>query len=110
MATGAEVIPRVFYTSTAHRINIIVYSDSDRETRKDISGSTIQLLVRDLSGTLRTYTATIDDTGADDDNRGRCHVQLDSLYHTDPGSADAQLLEDSVPIQDYVLTFREKLS
>lgn len=110
MATGAIVVPKVLFTGTAHRINIIVYSDSDWETRKDISGAAIKLLVKDTGGTLRTYTATVDDTGADDGNRGRAHVQLNSLYHTDAGDADAQLLEDDVPIQDYVLTFREKLS
>ncbi len=110
MARGAVKVPRVLYTSTAHRIGIIIYEDEDHETRKDISGSTVQLLLRDLGGTLRTYTATIDDTGADDDDRGRAHVDLNATYHTDAGAATAQLVEDGIPLEEYLVTFRTKLS
>jgi hypothetical protein len=105
MARAAVTIPRVLYTGTAHRINIVIYSDSDRQTRKDITGETIQLLVKDLGGTLRTYTATID-SAAD----GEAHAQLNSLNHTTAGAADAELVEDGVPIESYSLTFQEKLS
>lgn len=104
MVIGVTVVPKPLFTNTAHRVELVFWSDAAMKTRKDISGETILVLIED-GVAVRSYTATID-VGAD----GEAHIDLTATDHDDAGTVDCQVHEDGVPKSQFTLTFRTKMS
>jgi len=104
MATGVEVIAKPLFTNSAHRIDLVFWTDEEKKTRKDITGETIIVLIED-GANVRSYTVTHD---VDADGEG--HINLSASDHDDAGTVAAQVHEDGVPKAELELTFRTKMA
>lgn len=93
--------------STNH--NIMIQVNAGPNDPKDLTGITVLLLVRDLGGTVRSYTGVNQDQAVAA-TKGKSLVTIVGSNHTTVGDADEQVHIDGILRARYVQEFVEKLS
>lgn len=105
MATAAIPVPTPLWTSEDARIDLSLFTDRQRKVSPaNASGSAIRLVLEAPSGATVSYAATGISASV-----GTFYVNLTGTNHTEAGNWNAQLRQDGITKQDYVIEFRTRI-